>query len=81
MGANTWCPLPQTPNLRTQHFCAFFSQKNNICKNIRMTNLPQELNKLNFSLITIRFHPTDMESFDFFYKSIFLPNFVFKCPI
>lgn len=46
-----------------------------------MTNLPQELNKLNFSLITIRFHPTDMESFDFFYKSIFLPNFVFKCPI
>lgn len=44
-------------------------------------NLPQEINKLNFFLITINFHPTDIEAFDFFYKTIFLPNFAFKCQI
>lgn len=44
-------------------------------------NLPQKINDLNFSLITINFHPTDMEAFDFFVNTIFKPNFVFKCPL
>lgn len=44
-------------------------------------NLPQKINELNFSLITINFHPTDMEAFDFFVNTIFKPNFVFKSPL
>lgn len=41
-------------------------------------DLPQKINELNFSLITINFHPTDMEAFDFFINTIFYPNFVYK---
>lgn len=44
-------------------------------------NLSQEINNLNFFLITVNFHPTDMEAFDYFYKTIFLPNFVYKCQL
>lgn len=46
-----------------------------------MSTLPEQLNQLNFSLITIRFHPTDMKAFDFFYNTIFLSNYVYKCQV